>query len=337
MRDLLVRYLLGELDEGSRREIEERLRNHPELEQELKCLRACLGLKGDTALPPPPKPPTGLAERTAGRIASMAESGEYACVDSSRSAKQTGAPDDDPPPLASAWSFSDLAVAVGIFLAVGMLLIPAIRESRNAARRLDCQNNLRQLGGLLVSYSQQQQGYFPRVGPQENAGIFAARLVSGDYIRPDRLMQLLVCRSSPLAEQAAAGQVVLCIPTLVQLRAAHQHQGALWRKTMGGSYAYRLGYLEQGQYVSVRNKQLSHAPLLSDSPCLEAVGLTSANHQGCGQNVLYQDQSVRYQRSCTLPDREDHLFLNAHGEQAAGRHRLDVVLGRSEATPGILP
>ena len=79
------------------------------------------------------------------------------------------------------------------------------------------------------------------------------------------------------------------------------------------------------------------SPLLADAPSLQLAEFKSANHGGGGQNVLYQDQSVRYQTDCTVPGLQDHLFLNTAGMPAAGRGQLDAVLGRSEATPGVVP
>jgi hypothetical protein len=106
---------------------------------------------------------------------------------------------------------------------------------------------------------------------------------------------------------------------------------------MGGSYAYRLGYVEGNRYHDIRNENQSRSPLMADAPSFQLAGFMSANHRGCGQNVLFQDQSVRYQTACMVPGREDHLFLNTAGIPAAGQGPLDTVLGRSEMTPGIVP
>ena len=210
-------------------------------------------------------------------------------------------------------------------------------QSRDAARRNDCANNMRQMGGLLVCYSDQHRHFFPFVAANENAGIYTVRLVDADTIGADELARLLVCRSSPLADQIAAGRVVVRIPTMERLRRATAGELASLRDSMGGSYAYRIGYIDGNVYVGIRDDRSPNSPILADAPSFELAGLKTINHGGCGQNVLYQDQSVRYQQSCTLPGLNDHLFLNAAGQPAAGRGPFDVVLGSSPTTPGVVP
>jgi hypothetical protein len=327
MRDLLVRYLLGELDEVQQFELEERLRSSPELQRELARLRACFsaadGKECDAS-----EPPSGLAERTIADVL---------CGEDSVESKALVAAPIEPPTYTPKWSMADLTVAGGVFLAVAMLFVPALQDSRDSARRRDCQNNLRQVGTLLASYAEEHNGYFPRVSPADNAGVFAVRLVDEGYIDAPQLARLLVCRSSPLAEEVRTGRVVVRIPNGSQLRIVHGTDLATLRQSMGGSYAYRLGYVESNRYYDIRDEGLSRSPLVADAPSFQLAGFMSANHRGHGQNVLFQDQSVRYQTGCLVPGLEDHLFLNTAGIPAAGRSRQDAVLGRSELTPGIVP
>jgi hypothetical protein len=74
---------------------------------------------------------------------------------------------------------------------------------------------------------------------------------------------------------------------------------------------------------------------MADTPSEEHGNLTSANHGGCGGNVLYEDGHVCYQKRSTLPESQsDPIYLNDNGKEAAGVGRDDVVLGRSEVSPG---
>lgn len=336
MRDLLVRYLLGELDSDQRRQLENELQNSPELRNELDYLRACY-VSAQADQPTSDELPSGLAERTVGRIESC-DSDDDLVGDGTPTRQLAPCPAfDSLPGSAASWSMADLTVATGVFLAVSMLFLPALRQSRDASRRNDCANKQRQIGALLIQFSDQHHGYYPIVAANENAGIFSVRLVKEGLVSEDELSRLLVCRSSPVGEQVAAGQLVIRIPCLSELRRASPQQLAELERQMGGSFAYRIGYVVGNRYFNVRDSHCPYTPVLADAPSYQLPELTSVNHGGCGQNVLYQDQSVRYQKSCTLPERDDHLFLNDDGQPAAGRGRLDTVLGSSDTRPGIEP
>ena len=333
MRDLLVRYLLGELNADDEQQLEAELRNSPELRRELAYLRACLP-RGDGderagATLASGDAPSGLAERTLGRIC-----GDTPCDDPSPSAEAVAAA-YEPPANTPSWSLADLTVAGGVFLAISMLFLPALRQSRDAARRTGCADNLRQLGTMLVSYSDQHGRFFPMVTRNENAGIFAVYLLEDEYAGADELSRLLVCRSSPLAEDISAKRVFIRVPTMCELAAASKAERCMWRQLMGGSYAYQLGFVEGDRHCAIRNEGSCRKAVLADGPSEQLNNLRSANHGGCGQNVLYQDGSVRYQKTPTQPDvQRDELYLNDDGQEAAGLDRFDIVLGRSEATPG---
>ena len=71
MREQLIRYLLGELDEFEHRELRAKLLASPELQRELAQLRECFAANQyDDA---EPLPPGGLAERTADRVSNSDE------------------------------------------------------------------------------------------------------------------------------------------------------------------------------------------------------------------------------------------------------------------------
>jgi prepilin-type processing-associated H-X9-DG protein len=138
-----------------------------------------------------------------------------------------------------------------------------------------------------------------------------------------------------LAEEVAAKRVFIRVPTMCELEAASGKERCMWRRLMGGSYAYQMGYIEGDRHCAIRNEGSCRKAVLADAPSGKHVNLQSANHGGCGQNVLYQDGHVGYQKKCTPTETaEDHLYLNDEGKEAAGLGRFDTVLGRSEATPG---
>jgi hypothetical protein len=340
MRDLLVRYLLGELDAEKRELLEEQLLQSPELRRELEYLRGCLP-SAEKSEPTFTGPPLGLAERTVDRVSDVVTGAPlFDDETSSRALAERAALASYAvePPLVGlpSWNLADLTVAGGVFLAISMLFLPALRQSRDMARRNDCANNLRQLGVLLERYSQDHSGYFPLVGPTDNAGIFTVRLVREGYANADELARLLVCRSSPLANEISAGRVVIQFPSAGQFAAASPAELMELCRHSGGSYAYAIGYYEGGIYHGLRNERSPYAPIVADAPNDRLVDMQSPNHRGCGQNVLTADGGVHYQRTCTQAGQKDNIYLNEEGQPHAAHVKTDVVLIRSEATPGLV-
>jgi hypothetical protein len=339
MRDHLVRYLLGELNLGERRLLEEQLAKSPELRRELAYLRECL--RSEEPEPRLAGPPMGLAERTADRVADAAAGlpleNEAAAARATAERALVASYVVEPSLSLPNWSLADLTVAGGVFLAVSMLFLPALRQSRDMSRRNDCANNLRQLGVMLERYSEDHDGYFPLVGATDNAGIFAVRLVSEGYANADELTHLLVCRSSPLANDIVAGRVVIRFPTATQFAAASPEQRAEYGRQTGGSYAFAVGYYQGAVYQRLLNDRSPHSPVMADAPNNRLVNMQSPNHRGCGQNVLMADGGVRYQRSCTQVERNDNIYLNEQSQPAAAHVKSDSVLLPSDARPGLVP
>ena len=57
-----------------------------------------------------------------------------------------------PPSSTATWGWSDLVVAIGVFLAVTCSIFPALQRSRLNSRLVACQGNLRQLGLIQAQY-----------------------------------------------------------------------------------------------------------------------------------------------------------------------------------------
>ena len=257
MHDLLVGYLLDELDDDQRRIVEERLRRDPAFRRQLAHLSRCLG-QDRNAENLPTEPPRGLAERTARNIAHATDSGEF-CLPNKYGYSSIGFADDDSRGQ-SHWTVVDMAVATGVVLAVGMLLLPALRDSRSAARRLECQSHLRQLGVALANYSEVYQKYMPRIETGEPAGIFTVRLVDNRFIDRDQARQLIVCPATELAENIQSRQINIQIPSFAVYQSAKGTVLVRLQKTIGGSFAYRLPFLRNGQYVALRNTYRKDIP-----------------------------------------------------------------------------
>jgi len=331
MRDEILAYLLGDLDDEQRRRIEERLESDPIWRHEVERLRSYVEEANAIGTSEVDNPPADLVHRTCSFVKQASAQGALspAVLPASLTESQ-----DEAAPQSRGWSLLDFAVAAGILLVIGMLLFPALQEGRDAARRLQCQEKLRSLGFALAFYAEQAGGQIPAIERHENAGMYAVKLVESGILTREQLVDLLVCPSTPLAEDIDRGVTTVHIPKRLELAEATGAQLKLLRENMGGSFAYRIGYVDKkGNYRQVQFVGRSSAPMMADKPSPAVVGFQSANHGGCGQNVLFQDQSVRYFQLCIQADRDRHWFLNEDDLPAAGKHQKDIVMIRSEATP----
>lgn len=308
MQEDLLGYLLDALDPAEREQVEARVASSPALQEDLRRLRVLLDvLECDRE---PFGPPPGLAERTCKYVA-----------------KRVTIYNESPQPvLPFRWHVADALVAAGIFLAASMLFFPALAQSRFRARLTACQNNLLVIGQALACYSQRYDGYFPVIPLAGNlgvAGIYGPTLLETGFLDSPRWL---------LCPGCDPGLRPLRVPTLAELRRASPEVAVKLHRQIGGSYAYALGYIEDGRYCYVRNEGRPWVPILADAP-RNSLGCTSSNH-GCGQNVLFDDLHVCYLYLANCEDdRGDHIYLNRLGVVAAGIGWDDAVLGRSDTRP----
>jgi len=55
-----------------------------------------------------------------------------------------------------------LLVVIAIIGALAGFLVPTVMSARKKAKRMECLNNLKQLGSMLMSYSDDNAGWFPK-------------------------------------------------------------------------------------------------------------------------------------------------------------------------------
>jgi hypothetical protein len=149
------------------------------------------------------------------------------------------------------------------------------------------------------------------------------------------LSSLLVCPASQLADSLRVRGIVVRVPTREELMSAEGERLDLLRRLMGGSYAYRIGYIDRGRYCVVRIRGSGRMPLMADAPSLHLVDFQSSNHGGAGQNVLYDDGRVVYLTHCTSANCNDKLFVNDAGYRTPGTAPNDAVLFPSDVGPDI--
>ncbi len=302
----LLGYLLGALEEDERRQVEAQLRDDPAMRAELARLRQCLEPLEQSWQPV--CPPPGLWQRTC-RFVEVAASAVPAGLVARR----------------GNWALRDLAAVAAVLVAVCLLLFPAVNRSRIQAAVRGCQDNLRQWGVGLKHFSADHGGQFPCLPRKGNdaIGCFYAPLLRDYGLVTDA--RYLVCPAAAPRAQA------IYVPSCDELRSCTPPQLAELLRKMGADYGYHLGIVVNGRYVAVYDRNRGTFAIMGDSPSLRLDGEPSGNHGRLGQNVLFEDGSVRFlswedlTNGCVLLC-DDRLFLNDHGEVAPGRHAADAVI-----------
>src|SRR5260221_2159864 len=64
-------------------------------------------------------------------------------------------------PLPNAFTLIELLVVIAIIAILAAMLLPALSQGKEAARRIACVNNIRQLSQSLVMYADDDEGQFP--------------------------------------------------------------------------------------------------------------------------------------------------------------------------------
>ena len=334
-RENLLGYLLGALDAHEHDEVRRQLEGDPQLREELRLLDARVAPLSCCRHQPPPPP--DLAERTCalvGQHVAASQSPQLHGVGPVQT-RTTGWGDERGATSRDRlrWSMADFAVAAGVCLAAAMLFFPTISHSRDQARRLACQNNLRLTGHALHEYAQLARGFYPSSEPF--AGRYAMELVDAGMMNDPSQLRC------PSVQQASPMTLPTALASLGDWQRAAGPRRLQIQREASPDYAYRLGWLSQGVYQGVKDNGQADSPILADSLDLSTIpgdrsADVSGRHGGGGRNVWFADGHVQFVNGCTLgncPQTEDNIYLNRLGIPAAGSDPEDAVLGHSELTP----
>ncbi|MBN2292095.1 MAG: DUF1559 domain-containing protein [Pirellulales bacterium] len=347
-REQLLGYLLGALDDNEQADIENILNSDAELRRELAILNRSLAPLD--AVPREFTPPPGLAARTCAFVAASTKSTAVLPPEETEDAQATPllapavaaaaatTPDKHSAkmkPVDSACGgagrvrWQDSIVAAGIMVAACGLLFPAILDSREHARLMQCQSNLHHIGTSLAEYSDTHGGNFPLVpekGKLAAAGYYAPQLRESGYL-PD--VRQVICPGSDLADD---DQFTVPYPEELQSTSCPQKLAEMKRR-MGGSYGYTLGHMNNGRYHGTKNLHRENFAIMADAPSQDLPSHRSHNHGGNTQNVLFEDGHVESMPTAELMGLPDNVFTNDNGEVAAGLHPDDSVIGSSPSAP----
>ena len=105
----------------------------------------------------------------------------------------------------------ELLVVIAIIAILVALLLPAVQQAREAARRVQCKNNLKQWGLALYHYEGSFNCYCPMSGgtesgsPNHNFGRLSGRAMLLPYIELDPLWQQIAIQSETQGGDPSAG------------------------------------------------------------------------------------------------------------------------------------
>lgn len=91
----------------------------------------------------------------------------------------------------------ELLVVIAIIAILASLLLPALNRSRASARRIVCISNLKQLSLGIISYTDDNHGYFPMMAEEIN-GNYPWEEAVFDYVQ--RSTQIFECPGQPFPD-----------------------------------------------------------------------------------------------------------------------------------------
>lgn len=234
------------------------------------------------------------------------------------------------------WQLQDFIVVSAVVMLAAGILSPAILASRNQMRLAACQDNLRRVGMALFNYAEAHDNRFvpiARTGPLNVAGAYAPVLKAGGFIDEDRVFYC----GSAVQNGLYKVQETPSLAALDKAFRENNQQLAELQSLMGGSYGYSLGHYEQDQYVGPMNLGRSFRVMMADAPSPALANRNSANHDGQGLNILFEDGSVRHSASASIGVGKESIFLNRNGLVAAGADVHDSVIGASNVSAWLSP
>ncbi|MEW4454932.1 hypothetical protein AB1L30_19860 [Bremerella sp. JC817] len=330
-REHWLGYLMGALDEHEQASVERQIASDPRAAAEIAQLRSHLHLMADGL--DEAAPPAGLASRT---CALLDNPGLFAEILDPAVPESPTAPER--PNRAAfeslggggrpTFTLMDMVVAVGACIAAVAIFFPALASSRMLAARLQCENNLRQVGMALHEFATgNAEKRYPAIaanGPLSIAGSYAPRLIDNGIIRHPETVRCAEMNRPGIDQE---------LPTVEQLLNAPADDVERLQKRLAAVYSYNLGNLENGKLQAPLMKGSARYPVASDVVIVKDGQITPQAHEDGRFNILFDDGHVEFISLEDLPGSMKDYFFNDKGEVAAGLDEDDAVIANGIAHP----
>jgi prepilin-type processing-associated H-X9-DG protein len=234
----------------------------------------------------------------------------------------------------------DLMVCVLIVCLLTGLLFGQVGQTREAANRAKCHNNLRVIGQLILLYANENKGAYPRTayGPGEPLTQYTGVACENPFGKEGAPAKndLTAAMFLLLRTQDATAEVFCCPSTAVkpaQLKAsktvrdmsnfpseenlsysvalpypdrAALNIGYRWNATVAAEFAVMADMNPGG--VGAYDVTPAKGPRDENAPPAVMQRANSMNHDGAGQNVLYGDGHVAFQDNPFVGVKRDNIY-----------------------------
>ena len=316
----LVGFVMGALDDDEYAQVIEALENSAELQEQVALIQSALRPLESYRYC---EPSAGLTNSTLDYVFEQVDVHKVQPV--SLQPLSTLSSAERIAGRATRWRMTDFLVLSVVVLCMAMLVSPALYNSRFVAGKLACQNTLIPLYKGMNRYSETNNGVFPTtpVSKVSVSGLQAPVLRDQSFVEEEHFF-------CPTATESLAwrGQGIPAVQTVVDVVDATP-DSLDQLSHMGGTYGYNVGYQESGQLRPVQNQGRPHFALVADRPAGESVGRRSLNHDGIGQNVLFEDGHVVFLRETKERTLGDLYFVSDRGRVEPGLHSNDAVIMES--------